>query len=157
MTPELMLNLVIRPTLDWLDPKYNSRQAHIMLLAMALQESRLKHRRQIRGPARGFWQFEAGGGVAGVLRHSASRTDAVRACNALSVAPEVLDVYTAIEHNDQLACIFARLLLWTLPSALPTTAHEGWEQYLDAWRPGKPHQRTWANCWATAFAAVNKG
>jgi len=49
---------------------------------------------------------------------------------------------------------FARLLLWTLPSALPTTADEGWTQYLDAWRPGKPHPATWAGHWATADLAI---
>ena len=61
-----------------------------MLLAIGLQESRLTHRRQIGGPARGLWQFERGGGVAGVLRHAASRDHALSVCDARRVAPGVL-------------------------------------------------------------------
>lgn len=48
-------------------------EAKVMLLAIGLQESRFEHRRQIKGPARGFWQFEAGGGTAGVLRQRSPR------------------------------------------------------------------------------------
>ena len=44
-----------------------------MLVTIAGQESAWTHRRQINGPARGFWQFERGGGVAGVIAHPASR------------------------------------------------------------------------------------
>ena len=42
-----------------------SDEAVTMMLAIGYQESRFEHRRQIRGPARGFWQFEHGGGVVG--------------------------------------------------------------------------------------------
>jgi hypothetical protein len=54
-----------------------SPRAWAMLLAIGLQESKFLHRRQVVdakkhtfGPARGFWQFERGGGTAGVLQHT---------------------------------------------------------------------------------------
>lgn len=121
----------------------DSPEARVMLLAIGLQESRFKHRQQIGGPARGFWQFEKGGGVKGVLSHYASAPHALTAWFALNYTLSSAEAYDAIEHNDTLACVFARLLLWTLPQRLPTTAEDGWAQYLDAWRPGKPHPATW--------------
>jgi hypothetical protein len=65
-------------------------------------------------------------------------------------------VWGAIEHNDLLACGFARLNLWWLPAALPTRdqVDRAWEQYLEAWRPGKPKPRTWAKHWITAWERV---
>src|SRR5690606_12018619 len=51
----------------------SSREARAMLLAIALQESRFMHRRQIGGPARGYWQFEVGG-VRGVMTHRHTST-----------------------------------------------------------------------------------
>jgi hypothetical protein len=55
-------------------------------------------------------------------------------------------VYEAIEHQDVLACAFARLLLWTSPRALPTSEQpdHGWREYLATWRPGKPRESEWA-------------
>jgi hypothetical protein len=127
-----------------LPERMDSPEARTMLLAIGLQESRFDHRHQIGGPARGFFQFERGGGVRGVLNHHASKQHAIVACRGLRYY-DMADnaIYSAIEHNDTLACVFARLLLWTLPQRLPTTAEDGWAQYLDAWRPGKPHPETW--------------
>ena len=66
------------------------------------------------------------------------------------------ELHAALEHNDILACGIARLLLWTLPGKLPgpDEAEKGWQQYLAAWRPGKPHQATWAANFAEAVKAV---
>ena len=62
----------IRPALAALPARMRSREAVVMLLAIGLQESLFKYRRQMaNGPARGFWQFEKMGGVAGVLQHRA--------------------------------------------------------------------------------------
>ena len=52
-----------------------SQRAARFLLAIALQESGLRYRRQVvaggaeNGPASSFWQFEKGGGCKGVLAH----------------------------------------------------------------------------------------
>jgi len=128
-----------------LPPNMDSREARVMLLAIGMQESRFKHRKQIGGPAHGFWQFEGGSSAAvgGVLRHPATSKYAGKVCDALRYRPEREAIYEAITDNDTLACAFARLLLWTLPNALPTNADEGWAQYLAAWRPGRPHPETW--------------
>lgn len=134
---------VIPAAFSFLPANMDSPEARRMLLAIGLQESRFKHRRQIRGPARGYWQFERGGGVMGVLLHGATAGMARAACDALNYRPDGWAVYDALEDNDTLACIFARLLLWTLPDALPTDPEAGWDQYLAAWRPGKPHPETW--------------
>ena len=64
---------VYAETMQLLPAKMDSPQARAMLKAIALQESRFEHRKQIGGPARGFWQFEQGGGVRGVLNHPYSR------------------------------------------------------------------------------------
>ena len=139
-----------------------SPAAEALLLAIGLQESRFTHRHQIGGPARGFWQFERGGGVRGVLTHRASRGHAAVACAALCYRSSLeepfalADLHVALEHNDVLACCFARLLLWTLPDALPARDEPGraWAQYLEAWAPGKPHADTWDAHYARAWDLV---
>ena len=126
-----------------------------MLIAIAMQESRWDERRQIGGPARGFWQFEFGG-IRGVLNHKASQPIIRKVLDRLdyNYAPDTS--YAAIEHNDVLAFAYARYLLWTLPSPLPKRGEpeEGWEQYLSAWRPGKPHLGTWDNYFNQAWEIV---
>lgn len=134
----------------------DSPPARAMLLAIGLQESRFEHRRQIRGPARGFWQFEHGGGVRGVLRHQLTAQPIREVLSVLGYDDEADTVYTAIEHNDVLACACARLLLWTLPQPLPgpQDAEGAWRQYLSAWNPGKPHRKTWDNFYSQAWGMV---
>ena len=44
-----------------LPARMDTRAARALLVAIGLQESRFEHRRQIGGPARGFFQFEAMG------------------------------------------------------------------------------------------------
>jgi len=154
MTPTDLLRLSIEPALTLLPDHMDSAEARIMVVTIALQESRIVHRRQVRGPAKGFWRFEEGDGVRGVLHHHASREHAERVCSTLRYRPKEPIIHTAIEHNDVLAAAFARLLLWTLPAALPRTAEEGWEQYLDAWRPGKPHRDTWDPFYDQAAEAI---
>lgn len=141
-----------------LPPPMCTRPAKAMIHAIATQESRLAHRRQLGGPARGFWMFEHGGGVRGVLTHPASRSHIRSVLDALcyDYAPETS--YHAIEHNDVLACAYARLLLWTLPEALPGEgeADEGWNQYMAAWRAGKPHRETWNAFFDQGWAIANE-
>lgn len=129
-----------------------------MLLAIALQESKAKARVQFNGPARGFWQFEIPG-VAGVMRHAATRDHLLFALDTLcykrTLPPSVL--HKSVEDNDVLACVFARLNLWWLPAPLPGShdQDEGWRQYLNAWNPGKPHPETWPRHYERAWDMVN--
>lgn len=140
-----------------------SANARRMLLAIAMQESGagLAARYQnspatTPGPARGFWQFEQGGGCAGVLQHNASANWARRACELCTVQPHAAAVWRALEGHDMLATMFARLLLWTDPAALPAAGQEqvAWAYYLRLWRPGKPHANAWPANWAGASLAV---
>lgn len=143
---------------DLLPEKMASKPADAMLVAIALQESECAYRAQVRGPAKGFWQFEQAG-VTGVMSHPASRSHTRTALVALRYSPSMTTpaIHDAIEHNDVLACVFARLLLWTLPEALPAMDEpgQGWSQYLKAWRPGKPHIETWHRNFTRAWALVN--
>jgi len=127
-----------------LPARMDVREARAMLTAIGMQESRLKHRRQLAGPARGFWQFEVAG-VRGVLQHGASRPYLVPILAAMNYDEEVTTSYTAIEHNDVLACIYARLLLFTHAAPLPARGEreQAWAYYLSLWRPGRPHRETW--------------
>lgn len=136
--------------------RYDSPQAQVMLYAIGLQESRFAHRTQIGGPARGFWQFERGGGVIGVLNHRASREAARAVCALRGIPASDRAVYGQLEHDDMLACAFARLLLWTDPQALPAVgdADGAWDLYLRVWRPGKPHPSTWQSCYRAALGAM---
>ena len=136
--------------LDLLGPKYGGAPAKQFMAAIAYQESNFEHRHQIGGPAHGFWQFEMNGGVVGVMKHHASNAEAVRVCKHYKVLFERKDIYDALEHNDELAACFARLLLWTDPKAIPTDIESAWEYYIRAWRPGKPHIRRWPFAWKKA-------
>lgn len=154
MTPDYLHQRVLPAAYALLPSQMQSPNASAMLLTIALQESRCCHRRQISGPARGFWQFEITG-VRGVLAHKATKAPLANALDALSypVTDDATVPYVAIEHNDVLAAVCARLLLWTLPDALPpsTEPAEGYELYIKAWRPGKPHPETWAEYYRQAW------
>lgn len=139
-----------------LPPALKDPRATVLLLAIGLQESRFERREQVGGPARGFWQFERGGGVRGVLRHWSTRTPAAMACAARDCPVLPNDVYLRIAEDDILACAFARLLLFTDPAPLPDIGEhdEAWRYYVRTWRPGKPHQRTWRKLYDEAVATV---
>lgn len=155
MTPEPLIHTAINPALALL-PQMDNRAARTILLAIAWQESGMKHRRQVKGPARGYWQFEQNGGVRGVLNHPASKPHIRRVLESLDYDPESspADCYAAIEHNDILAAAFARLLLWTDPAPLPNGASDAWGLYLRTWRPGKPHPGAWSGHYAKAMEAM---
>ena len=150
---------ILRPALAMLPAQMTSPEAEVMLLAIGLQESRFRHRRQIRGPARGLWQFEQGGGVRGVMTHAASRAHARIVCAARDVTYDASEIYNRLEHDDVLAASFAGLLLWTDPRPLPKLGDEeaAWGMYLWNWRPGKPHRQTWDALYHEAHRAVTGG
>lgn len=151
-----IMKQAIEPAFLLLPARMESQAATVMLLATGLQESRFQHRRQIGGPARGYWQFERDGGVAGVLRHPASRVHAVRLCDDRGVQAVPEQVYQRLEFDDVLAAAFARLLLFTDPAPLPKLGECGkaWDYYLRTWRPGKPHRKTWDTLYAQSLEAL---
>nr|BDD44054.1 hypothetical protein 1 [Prochloraceae cyanobacterium] len=161
MELKTIITSAIAPALALLAARMDTSVARVMLLAIGLQESRFVHRRQIGGPARGFWQFEKGtrasrGGVWGVFLHAASKDHLAALCRARSVACDPDAIYAALEYDDVLAAGVARLLLWTDPKALPAVGDvgAGWELYLRTWRPGKPHPQTWPDLYRQAAAEV---
>jgi len=147
---------IIPAAYSLLPPKMESDYATAMLLAIGLQESGFETRHQLEGgPARGFWQFEVGG-VAGVLRHEASREPLDRVLRDLcygDLVDRIASVYKILEHHDVLACVCARLLLWTIPFGLPSDDQPdlAWSQYVSAWRPGDPRRETWDAHYAEAW------
>lgn len=167
MTVPEIARVTIRPVLLWLWTDHripNGPGAEAMMIAIGLQESRFIHRDQVVagkppgqvGPATGFWQFERGGGVAGVMQHARSAHIARAAAEAAGVPWDrdaVWRSFTAPAGDDLAAC-FARLLLFTDPAPVPTAAvsaeEEAWAYYLRNWRPGKPHRATWGGFWREA-------
>lgn len=136
-----------------------------MILAICLQESGFRSRRQIAryenvkpvyGPARGYGQFEMGGGIIGVLRHSATKAEIRAVLKELNYDDDTVTSYFKIEDNDVLCAAYCRLLLWTDPKPLPAIGDIGdsWEYYLRCWRPGKPHPETWGGYYDEARRAV---
>lgn len=161
MTLDTIVSDTINPALALLPAGMDTPAARVMLLAIGLQESRFVHRRQIGGPARGFWQFEKGtrasrGGVWGVFLHAASKDHLATLCKARSVSRDPDAIYAALEYDDVLAAGVARLLLWTDPKELPPVgdAEAGWALYLRTWRPGKPHPESWPDLYRQAVAQV---
>lgn len=143
-----------------LPPNMNRPPATAMLLAIGMQESRFEYRRQVGGPAHGFWQFERDGATKGVMQHPVTAGHVQRALKELRYVEAIgspTSVYNLIVDNDTLAAVLARLLLWTVPGRLPTI-HEpelGWDQYIAGWQPGKPHHETWNTFFSEAWRIVS--
>ena len=156
MKTDLFIESALFPAFRLLPVAMGSPAAMAMCVAIALQESKLTYRHQINGPAHGYFQFERNGGVHGVLTHHSTRPHAVQICEDLDITPTGDEVYAAIEFHDVLACAFARLLLWSLPQAMPPQddPDAGWKAYIDAWRPGKPHPDTWRANFDIGWLAV---
>ena len=153
----------INEALALLPAAMDSPQARVMLVAIGLQESRFQHRRQLvgrpprpTGPARGYWQFERGGGCIGVLTHAASRYWMYRVCEERGSKTTAHALWVAIERDDVLAAAAARLLLFTDPRRLPAVGDVAgaWALYLRVWRPGKPHKATWTALYNQAVGAM---
>lgn len=154
MTLDEITESAIDPALKLLNPAMDSKAARVMMLAIGQQESRFTHRQQIGGPAMGFWQFEKGGGVKGVMNHPATSLLAKKVCSDRGVAFDRNAVYQSLSTDDILAAAFARLLLWTDPKSMPSDAQGGWDLYDRVWRPGKPHRDTWDAFYQNAVKQV---
>lgn len=161
----LEISRAITKALAMLPKPMDTPAARVMLYAIGLQESRFLHRRQLVGnpprpvgPAKGFWQFERGGGCVGVVSHAASRYWMHSICQAQNVAFNSTALWNAIEQDDVLAAAAARLLLFTDPRRLPEVgdANGAWSLYIRTWRPGKPHRKTWDEFHAQAVRIVGR-
>jgi hypothetical protein len=161
MTPKRLLQTAIAPALAELATCGipDTPEARRFLLAIALQESGLRYRRQVvggveAGPAVSYWQFEKGGGCRGVLEHKTVADPMAYICGAYDVEASAAGLWEAMRYQDVVAAAAARLLVYTLPAALPENPVSGWGQYLAGWRPGKPRQDDWQTNWNTATEAV---
>lgn len=162
----------IDPALALLPARMDSARARVMLLAIGLQESAFRDRRQLilvkrqgrtqlvaEGPAKSFWMGERGGGlVHGVRVHPATRQHAAKLYALRGVAARDVAIWNAIERDDVLAAGLARLLLFTDPYALPALGNEqlAWETYVRCWRPGKPRRDDWDGYYRQALAFVTE-
>lgn len=154
----------IDPALALFPPHMDTPEARVMLLAIGLQESRFMFRFQKiagrpyeKGPARGYWQFERGGGVHGVMSHAATQDQAERICIERAVPFDSVLIHARLETDDVLAAAFARLLLWAdrLPlPALDCLHEDAWLCYVRNWRPGKPNRASWDEFHAKAVSQV---
>lgn len=162
MNLDQVIAKILNPGLAQLPLAMDSPAARVMLLAIGQQESKFQHRAQVlngggKGPARGFWQFERGGGVKGVMNHHTTTGHAFRLCQERGVEWQASAIWAKLETDDLLACGFARLLLYSDPKALPAIndAAAAWELYAKrTWRPGKPHRSTWDGYHAAARRAL---
>lgn len=150
-----VVETVFVPLFSILPKHMDSDRARVMLLAIGLQESGFTTRRQINGPARGFWQFEKGG-VLGVFKHHISMEPLRLLCRDRDCNFDPTAIYHRLEDDDILAAGVARLLLLTDPKALPAIEDEqgAWDYYKRNWRPGKPHPSRWPRNHAAAVAEV---
>lgn len=154
VTPETLSKLVIGPVvahLNWPQP----REREVLLCAIAIQESKLKYRRQMpRGPAMSFWQIEGKTANDCVGRCTPVR-DFCKGWVGVSgfSNPGSLGEY-AIRYNDAVACAIAAGILRLHPSLLPEVGDEdgAWRTYVGAWRPGKPRPNSWPDAYKQAMS-----
>jgi hypothetical protein len=161
MTPDVFLKTIIVPTAEWLPTigvnlDFGDR-ARVELLAISGIEASWSARVQGGGgPAHGLWQFEGGpmSGTAQVMLHAPSQLGLV--CEGLGLAVDRNELYNALIVNDRLACVLARLLLWTDPKPLPALGDEaeGWHCYVRNWHPGAPRPNEWPEIYKRSLAAV---
>lgn len=156
MDAQLFYFRIVQPTLTEVETITGikvTKDAEIMVTAIAGQESNWQYRRQIGGPARSYWQFEEGGGVKGLFSVVPDKMKLI--CAAWDIPFDIGVVFEAMAWHDQLACAMARLLLWTDARPLPSNQEDGWNYYLDNWRPGAPHPDRWPLVYGMARRMVD--
>ena len=167
--PTALVREVIVPALARFPASWSTRDAIVLLVAIAIQETKLATRRQGTllkpGPARGLWQFEVAG-ASGVLQHPETHAQAQALCQQTGIHASAGAVHRRVELDDLFACQFARLLLRSDPTPLPF-AHSSSEAaafayYLRNWRPGAARTvrgrakcaKRFAESWRLALEAV---
>lgn len=144
ITPADALGKIIVPALATLPGQMDSPEARLMLLAIALQESGLAARQQTGGPAKGLLQFERNG-VLAVMHNTHTAGIVFNWCRDNGIQYGANGIYNRLADDDELACVFARLLLWADPRALPEVGDTmgAFDYYARNWRPGKPSYTRW--------------
>lgn len=140
-----------------LDPKFDSPEARVLLLAIGMQESAFEDRIQKpHGPAHSFWQEEPNG-IKAVLNNSITKNYLIDACGKLDINPDWYSIYQDVINNDELACVVARLMLYADSHSLPAVGDSqgAWEYYLRTWRPGKPRPDDWDKNYGAALGGLN--
>lgn len=159
ITPADALDKIIVPALMTLPEQMDSPEARLMLLAIPLQETGLRVREQVNGPARGLSQFERNGVLA--VMHNTRTADIVfHWCEENDVTYGSTAIYERLALDDELACVFDRLLLWTDPRPLPEIGNcmGAWNLYERCWRPGKPSYSRWRDtAYPQALAVIQRG
>jgi hypothetical protein len=162
MTPDNFLNEIVEPGLIFMAVSLGARptatdEARVMLMAIAGQESGWSQRRQTPSMiARSFWQFESGGGVAGVMGNATTGPMLAALCTDLEIPRDRASIFEAMAWNDHLATAMARFLLWTDPKPLPAVGQQdaAWQTYLNLWRPGKPRPNDWPDVYQKSMVAI---
>jgi hypothetical protein len=159
---------IIPAALALLPGKMDSVAARAEMLAIGLQESGFIARQQGgtaktpgEGPAKSWWQFEKNGGVKEVLTAADTMPLILPICEVLGYPRKTpTDIHEAMEHNDVLAAVMARLLLWKDPRtmALQHEVTKGYLIYLARWRPNpeaaKKHEKDWMKNFQIAWSIV---
>lgn len=151
-------NTVLTAALAMMPPNFDTPQARVMLLSIGLQESELCFHIQCNGPAHGLWQFERSGVIA-ALSTPTAHAIMPDICAKLGVPFDATSIYQALPHNDVLAAIVARLLLWADRDTLPALGDSSgaYSYYLANWRPGKPRPHDWPINYAKALSTIQGG
>lgn len=164
MNPARFLDAVVRPGLRFMadtlgNGRMESPEAELLLVAIALQESGARHRKQLSGPARGWWQFEQGGGFRGVREHARTAPLLRTLVEELGLPTDEPNQWLALPESELLQVCFARLLLWSDTGPLPVIGDKdaAWAMYLRNWRPGKPHRDRWDANYQAAFDLTKAG
>lgn len=152
----ILLRDIVVPAMNIFPESMDSPESRVMLCAITGQESALRYRQQIQGPAHSMWMFERNG-ISAVLTNTITSGYAKQVCVDAGIAATVDAVYSAMLTDDILGCRFARLLLWSDASALPPIGaiNTAWSYYIRNWRPGKPDRNRWTVWYNAAVAAVN--
>lgn len=161
-----LLEDLIRPVHAGLQQEFGvpgTPEAECLSVAIKVQETgqtiiRDQGDPNVIGPATGLWQFERMGGVAEILEDGKTGPIAHELCRRAGVAPRPDPVWRffTTAAADELACAFARLLIWRdpapLPPMLPSAEQEAYEYYDRRWRPGAKRRPAWTTSWRSALA-----
>lgn len=152
MSPKLFLQRAVDPGLALLPSYMTCDCSRVILMSIAGQETNWAARIQSGGgPAHGYWQFQIEG-VNEVIEKQGPLANAV--LKTLDIP--ITEAYAAVQYNDLVACVFARLLLWNDPAALPAWGDlaGSFGYYNRNWRPGKPDQTRWGPAYSSSMNAI---
>jgi|TARA_R100001530_G_scaffold115286_1_gene82220 hypothetical protein len=119
--------------------KYAHESAIDLVLTTGIVESRYRYIRQIRGPARGFWQVEPKTAHDNVVSYLKYRVPLIRKCAEVShiplsdwVSSDVDKWDEILETNIAAGIIHCRMKYWRVPRRLPKTTR-GMASYWKKW------------------------